>query len=46
MIEAWQYLIDTEAIWHLPPEFADKASWLLKEGLVHVKKGQGWSFYE
>lgn len=46
MIEAWQHLIDSEAIWTLPPEFADKASWLLKEGLVTVKKSQGWSFYE
>jgi hypothetical protein len=46
MIEAWQYLIDQETIWTLPPEFADKASWLLSEGLVTIKKSQGWSFYE
>ncbi len=46
MIAAWQFLIDGEYIWTLPPEFADKASWMLSEGLVTVKKSQGWSFYE
>ncbi len=45
MIEAWQYLIDSDAIWDLPPEFANKAAWMLHEGLVVAKKPQGWTFY-
>ena len=44
MIEAWQFLINSEAIW-TALQVADKASWLLKEGLVTVKKSQGWSFF-